>query len=229
MVSILPRRFDSAFWPGFFSPLRYFRELIKTGLFHSSVPALSTAWMIEKKEYQALGGIESVARKVVPEHYFAKQLSRQHKYAFLRTNDFLQVATAKSLTEQIRTSLRVIYPGQHRRMEWTLLASLGMFVCLCLPFFQFARSTINDELSMIIVYGIIISCLTVSHLLITTFTNPILWPLALLNLPYLASQEIVLTIISMYKYEFGEVYWKERNICLPVLQAIPRLPDVLQK
>lgn len=226
MLSVLPHRNTSSFWPGFFSPLRYLREILKVSIYKPSVPALSTAWLVSRKSYDDLGGIESVARKVVPEHYFANRLSKLGTYAFVRTNDQLQVTTAKNLREQMNTSLRVIYPGFHGRLEWSAISSMGALLLLFAPFVQLGYHATNSGGAFTIVYAGIVSVLSVAHLLIALTTNPVLWPLAVVNFPYLVLQEIVLGFISMYRYEFGNVYWKQRNICLPIMQVIPRLPDI---
>ena len=41
-----------------------------------------------------------------------------------------------------------------------------------------------------------------------------------------AIYDICLLNYSMLRYEFGEVIWKDRNVCIPVMQAIPRLPPI---
>lgn len=226
MVSVLPRRYMGTFWAGFFTPLRYFKEMLKTGILRSNVPSLSTAWLIQREAFEDVGGMPSVARKVIPEHYFANRLSAQKRYAFVRSNDYLQIATAKSLSEQVRTSLRTLYPGLHRRMEWVPIVSMLLILGIVAPYWQLGWALQSGDMRMALVYGAIISMLTSAHLLVTTVTNPVLWPLAVINLPYLALQEVALYFISMYKYEFGTVIWKDRNICLPVLQAIPKLPSM---
>jgi hypothetical protein len=30
----------------------------------------------------------------------------------------------------------------------------------------------------------------------------------------------------MWQYEFGEVIWKDRNICIPIMQVVPELPKI---
>jgi hypothetical protein len=203
--------------------------MLKSGIFYTNVPALSTLWLIEREAYDNLGGMPSVARKVIPEHYFANHLHSDKKYAFVRTNDYLHVSTAKSLREQLATSNRTLYPGLHRRMEWVAVVCVAIAVLLLAPFVAVFSSLMNGDMLRSVIYLICIGCLTLSHLLVTTYTNPVLWPLAIINFPYLAMQEIVLYARSMYAYEFGEVVWKDRNICLPVLQVIPRLPSADEK
>lgn len=227
MISILPRRFNAHFWAGFASPLRYFRELVKINYNKRNTPALSTVWLISREAYESTGGMDSVARKVIPEQYFAGELNKKKQYAFVRTNDYLQISTAKKLNEQIRTSLRVIYPSLHRRMERVALSVLFLFIFMVLPYVFSVYYFIVGQggwqmLAVLITCGL----LTVTHALITSLTNPIIWPLSLVNLPYAAAQEIVLSFVSMVRYEFGEVDWKGRNVCLPVMHVIPRLPKI---
>jgi hypothetical protein len=38
--------------------------------------------------------------------------------------------------------------------------------------------------------------------------------------------DIALLNYSMWQYEFDEVIWKDRNVCIPVMQVIPKLPKV---
>ncbi len=226
MISLLPHRFGPSFWAGFFSPLRYFREMLKVSIVRPKVPSLSTAWLINKDAYFSLGGVASVSRKIVPEHYFANLLSVDKKYAFVRTNDILQITTVKSLAEQMKTSLRVIYPGFHGRMEWSAVSNVAGLLLLFAPFAQLLYAVQGGDVKSVFIYAVVVALLTASHLLIVLFTNPVLWPLAIVNFPYLVLQEIALGVMSMYRYEFGEVYWKDRNICLPNLEAIPHLPKI---
>jgi hypothetical protein len=50
--------------------------------------------------------------------------------------------------------------------------------------------------------------------------------LPLLAFPIAVIGDVVLLNCSMYKYEFSEVIWKGRNVCLPVMRVIPRLPKL---
>jgi cellulose synthase/poly-beta-1,6-N-acetylglucosamine synthase-like glycosyltransferase len=226
MVSVLPTRYDPAFWKGFFSPLRYFRELSKISPAVGGTPTLSTLWVIKKSAFDHVGGFGAATRTVIPERFFAKELSRTKQYAFIRSSSRLQVATAKAVSEQIDTSIRVSYPAQHRRLEANALSNIGMFVFMFLPFVQFIHAVIGKQYINALLSGIAAALLAVAHLAIVTTTNPILWPLAVINMPYLVLQEIALCALSMYRYEFGEVIWKGRGISQPVMQVIPHLPSI---
>ncbi len=227
MISILPHRAGNGYWLGFFTPLRYFREFVKINIFGQNPPALSTMWLIKREAYKSIGGIEGVARKVVPEHYFAKQLSANNRYGFVRTNDYLQVETSKTLSQQIDTSIRVLYPSLHRRIEWNLMTMIFMASLYFMPFVQSIWLGLNGNHGTVFWLSLLAAgCLTLSHIVITLVTNPPLWPFAVINFPYLVLQDIVLNFISMYRYEFGEVYWKGRNICLPVMHVYKNLPPI---
>lgn len=229
MVSVLPRRADHSFITGLFAPLRYFRELSKINLRHS-VPALSTLWLIERKAYEEVGGIESVARMIIPEHYFASQLTKKSAYYFVHTNDYLQVGTIKTINEQLATSIRTLYPGMRRRIENVALYIVFSVTMLLMPFVQLVYGLVGNPSGYYFWSGLLAcSFLVIAHCLVTIYTNPIVWPFALINFPYLVIQEMVLAVISLVKYEYGEVYWKGRNICQPVMHVIPALPPLPPK
>ncbi len=52
-----------------------------------------------------------------------------------------------------------------------------------------------------------------------------LW-LGLVLLPLLDAAQ---SIVSMVRYEFGNVTWKDRNICMPMLVYERSLPDIDSK
>jgi hypothetical protein len=49
-------------------------------------------------------------------------------------------------------------------------------------------------------------------------------PWKLLVMPAAVGLDILLLHTSMFDYEFGEVIWKGRNVCIPVMHVVPRLP-----
>jgi hypothetical protein len=52
-----------------------------------------------------------------------------------------------------------------------------------------------------------------------------LW-LAPFNIFFAIILDIAALNISMYMYEFREVLWKGRNVCVPVMRVVPRLPKI---
>jgi len=227
MVSIMPTRYGGAYFSGFIAPLRYLWEIALPRDIVKRPPVLSTVWLIKNKALKKFGGLEAVARTVIPEGYFSRELAKSNQYAFLRTNSYLQIQTAKNITEQFKTAVRTRYPQVHKRMEWTALQSLGIAIFMILPTALLVSSIwVEYSWYVIALAAISTGSLLLSHITITTITNPVMWPLSLVNLPYLLLQEIVIINYSMYQYEFGEVIWKGRNICLPVMHVYPHLPKI---
>jgi hypothetical protein len=71
-------------------------------------------------------------------------------------------------------------------------------------------------LTMLIAVNTVISRLTVKRT----------WLVGLVSLPFLVLLEWYVLVRSMIAYEFGVVKWKERNICLPMLQIEKELPKL---
>jgi hypothetical protein len=46
-------------------------------------------------------------------------------------------------------------------------------------------------------------------------------------LPVAAVYDVWLLNYSMWQYEFNEVIWKGRNVCIPVMHTVPSLPKML--
>jgi hypothetical protein len=45
-------------------------------------------------------------------------------------------------------------------------------------------------------------------------------------LPVAGVYDVGLLNYSMWQYEFNEVIWKSRNVCIPVMHVVPTLPKV---
>jgi hypothetical protein len=41
---------------------------------------------------------------------------------------------------------------------------------------------------------------------------------------FAAVYDVLLLNYSLVKYEFGNVVWKGRNVCIPVMRIVPKLP-----
>lgn len=225
MLSILPVRAKQSILVSFLSPLRYFWEMSAPRRLHPHQrPAvLSTVWMIEKKALHDSGGFAAVSRAVSPEGYFAK---RAKAYRFVRSSTDVSVLTSRSLRNQYETAVRTYYPELRRRIHRAMGMTVLGLGSLVMPFVLWIVFLISqDPLPAII---LIPACLllTASHATVVAAVNPAGWLVALLNFPIVALQEMVLLNVSMYRYEFSEVYWKGRNICYPVMRVVPRLPGL---
>lgn len=208
-------------------PIRYLRELILPRHISKRPPVLSSCWLIRNSSLQRAGGFAAVARTIVPEAYFAGQETVQNAYSFLASGPTFGITSVKNPADQRATTVRVTYPGTHRRPQTVALFTLIFIGWVAVPivallhalvFGQYIMLAAGAALIMIIcgvTYNIALQLIYGRRLLrhIATF------PLAVLA--YIAAMNY-----SMYKYEFSEVLWKGRNVCLPVMHVVPRLPKV---
>ena len=77
--------------------------------------------------------------------------------------------------------------------------------------------------------GVACVLLIATHVSIVYVSNPGNVPVALVNFPIAAAMELAYGLISMYQYEFSVIDWKGRNICIPVMHVVPKLPDLPPK
>jgi hypothetical protein len=49
-------------------------------------------------------------------------------------------------------------------------------------------------------------------------------PEGFLAFPFAAIYDICMLNYSMWQYEFGEVIWKDRNVCIPIMGVTDKLP-----
>lgn len=222
MLSVLPKRTDQSISASIVQPMRYWWELALPRRLFNRPAVLSTLWMIERNTLQKAGGFEAVSRSVIPESYFAKQLVSKDAYGFVRSGGDLLVLTVKSFHDQFDRAIRYRYPEVHRRLELVLglsLAETGLFL---LPFVVFIVGLFIYIPAALVAAG---ACmlLIVAQYLILAATSTATAHFALINFILAILMEIFVGNYSMYKYEFSEVDWKGRNICIPVMHTVAHL------
>ncbi len=226
MISVLPRRLAGTALDAIIQPMRYWWELTLPRRLFNRPAVLSTCWLIKRKVLEDLGGFSAVSHSIIPEGYFARELVKRDGYSFIRADDELDIQTRKSPAEQISTAVRMRYPQFRRRPEWVLLAVFVHVSVLILPI-GIALSSVLQGFSLIRVLAMVVSLLfIVIHVIIVQASNPSNTLVAIINLPLAAISELVLTLASMYQYEFSVVEWKGRNITPPVMHVIPHLPKL---
>ncbi|MET1032871.1 MAG: glycosyltransferase [Candidatus Saccharimonadales bacterium] len=231
MLSVLPQRQQSAI--GHFSlvqAMRYWWELVPPRRFFNRPPVISSCWVIESSALQNAGGFAAVARSIVPEAHFARQLIVNDEYSFLRSSDALGVESNKHVADQHNTAVRMRYPQMHRRPEQTALITLLELFFLVLPFvltivgFLMAIGTAAHMLA------VIASLLLIAAYELTVLTTRVnTWWFGLVAQPFAVLVDIGLLHYSMWKYEFSTVDWKGRNVCVPVMHVVPHLPSVKKR
>jgi chlorobactene glucosyltransferase len=224
MVSVMPRRLTSDISGSIIQSMRYWWELVPPRRYFNRPPVLSTCWLIRRKKLKALGSMEAVRHAIIPEGYFARELIKTDGYSFIRADDTLDVQTGKRLRDQYDTAIRTRYPQLRRRPEMALLLTLVQFLFLIGPFVLLGASLWTDLGVARPLAALASGCLVLIHVMIVRASNPANVALALFDLPFALMTEVVLGYISMFKYEFSTVTWKDRNICIPVMHVIPSLP-----
>ncbi|HEX5744030.1 MAG TPA: glycosyltransferase family A protein [Candidatus Saccharimonadales bacterium] len=228
MISILPhntepRRGGLSSW--FMQANRYAWELTLPRRMVRRPPVLSTCWLIHRQALERAGGFEAVRRRGVPESYFARALADIKGYGFLMSGPAMGVSSVKAPREQRATAIRTRYLQMHRRPEMTALVGLAESAVLVMPFALLAASLVVGQwlTAGLSALSIIANVMVYSRIFNLTYRRFLLKGLWLL--PFAALYDVWLLNYSMWRYEFRDVIWKGRNVCIPVMRVIPKLPE----
>ncbi len=226
MISVLPIRVTSSNLASLIQPMRYWWELALPRDLFKSPPVLSTCWVANRHELIKIGGFKAAKNSVLPERQIAKRFYVDRKYTFIKTTDLIDVQTVKPISDQRDTAIRVRYPQVRKRPELVMILLFFHLTVLLMPYALIIYLITTGNILSVILAGVIIVINLSTHISIMYVSNPSSVPIALINYPFVIIAEIIIGLISMYKYEFSEVKWKERNICIPVMQVTPKLPHI---
>ena len=228
MMSVLPMRAQSV-WAeaSLLQPMRYFWEICLPRRFFKRPPVLSTCWLITAEALIRAGGFEAVSRSITPEAHFARQAVIGDRYSFIRADAALGVVSTKPVHEQYDTTVRTRYPQLHRRLELVAVTTLLELALLLGPLiglltlWRFPHKVLLGSiwLVLVLVLEAVYYLVAVRTKLNSPFLSWLLFPAA-------AVVDIGMLHVSMWKYEFGTVNWKGRNVCIPVMRVEPRLPKI---
>lgn len=217
MVSVLPQNYQSLGANTLFGTLQYYWQ-IALPITKRRVPVSGKCWLIKAETLKDLGGFGSVKHKIIPEGSFARRLFGENTYRFFVSDLRLGITTSKSRKEQIRTSLRLLYPTFKRQPFFMLLGLLGLGF-LFLPFAMIFVAGLAGNIIVMVLSGVAAWLLLLGYALVLQRTHPGTWALGFLCLPFGLIQEAFLCLASMLSYEFSEVNWKGRNVCYPVISG----------
>lgn len=227
MVCVMPRNILPRGRVPLIQPMRYAWELVLPRRWIHRPPVLSSSWLITKKSLQQHGGFEAASRMVVPEAYFARRAAEHDKYSFIASANTFGITSVKNFADQRDTATRVAYPQTHRRPEMVVLLTLAYVLWVGLPIIAILHAAIGRVIDIGLILALCSLCINgaVYAMLyrLAYGKSPLV---AVLSLPIAALVNVGLLNYSMYKYEFSEVIWKDRNVCLPVMHVIPRLPEI---
>lgn len=224
MISILPLNSSHDPVMSLVQPMHYWWELALPRKLVNRPPVLSSAWIIKTRSLRELGTFEAVSRSVRPEVYFAKQLIPSNKYAFAISDKDLALESSKSSRQQLSQALRLSYPRLHQRLEMVSILTLEELILFVAPFALLTLSLIWGELTMIVLAALVCLALLATHGLIVASTTKKTSLAGFLTFIPSVIMELVTANISMLRYEFGTVTWKDRNICIPVMRTVSNRP-----
>lgn len=231
MLSLIPRNVVPAALSvrssTLLQPMRYAWELALPRRLFRRPPVLSTCWIAKRDLLTSAGGFGAVSRSVVPESYFARVSAVHDGYSFMRSSERIGVASSKSLDEQQATAVRTRYPQVHRRIELVCLLTVAESVGLIWPFMLLALALAHGyQPSFVIISALTVAILIATYAILVTLTYRVWLVRSLVLLPMVAYIDIVLLNYSMIRYEFFDVEWKGRNVCIPVMRVVDHLPPL---
>jgi hypothetical protein len=228
MVSVLPQNRLGVKLPTLLPTMDYFWRMVWP-ITRRHVPVSSKFWLIKSLSLKQLGGFASVSHKIVPEESFARRLFSMHSYHFVMAHKTMGLTTAKKWRGQVDTTLRLLHPLARRQPLLVLLMMLSIVALSNAPLLGLvilAATGVHNTLMWVCLACVVL--FTLNYGLVIGRTQPRNWLLAMFLWPLAVSQELALMIVSMLQYEFGEVNWKGRNVCYPVLglpQPLPPEPE----
>ncbi len=228
MLSVLPtRKPDEHRRISFLQPIRYYWELCLPRRVFKRPPVLSTCWLITADALTRFGGFASVAQSVSPEAHFARKAVIADSYIFVRSNPLLTLYSTKTLDEQYNTTVRLRYPQLHRRLELVVVTTLFEMVFLVGPFVGLVASVWLEYGSLFAwIWGCAVAAIQVMYYHVGVFTRLNHAMVAIGTVPFAFLTDICVVHVSLLRYEFGEVSWRGRSICLPVMRVEPALPKL---
>jgi glycosyltransferase involved in cell wall biosynthesis len=224
MACLLPINFYLEPSSMFMHPIRYWWELILPRRVFNRPPTISSCWIINKKFLNSIGGFTAVKKNIIPEGYFARKAVENDGYSFMRSGKNLEIQTQKSVSDQRETSIRIRYPQTHRRIEIVALITVIAIILIVVPITSVIVG-ITDDNQLLLAVGILCYLLaSITQFLIYSATSPGLSIFSIMTyIPSLVN-DIAITNESMLKYEFSNVEWKGRRVCLPEYEVVSELP-----
>lgn len=223
MISLIPTNNKNkvdGLWQLLVQPSRYAWELALPRRFLNRPAVLSTCWMISRNLLLSSGGFEAVTNTISPESYFARRaIADRDGYSFMQADSVVALSSVKSISDQRDTAVRTRYPQLHKRPEIIGIVTAAEFGALILPMiFVVIGVTVSNPF---VVFFALISALLQQYsygkVVELTYRKHILS--GYFALPLAAIFDIYLLNTSMIRYEFGEVIWKDRNVCIPIMDV----------
>jgi hypothetical protein len=145
----------------------------------------------------------------------------------MRASRTLGIESTKPAKEQHDTAIRMRYPQLRRRPENVFLLGQAYGFFMLLPFvLVIAGFWISIGLAAHLMAVAASALYIATYLMVVVATRTGSPWIGLAALPIGLLYDLALLHVSMWKYEFSEVDWKGRNVCIPAMHVIPHLPKI---
>lgn len=201
MVSAIPLRNHRWELSTLMTTMRYFWILMR---FSPNYPrAASNVWLIKRELLlEQLETDTSLPLSMLMETTIARKLAAKRHYRLVLSNDWLGIRYEKKWSSQLETSIRLLYPQCH-----TSLAQVaGLVLLLAITLVPYVAWWWQLWALVLIVMQYVVGYYYLSHIWQRyRFIGAVLVPVTIV-------QEIILLIVSAYKYKTGTVTWKGRPL-----------------
>jgi glycosyltransferase involved in cell wall biosynthesis len=223
MISILPRHKNPFSGAAVMEPLRYFWNIFLPLTFRRT-PVDGHFWIIRRDVLARLGGIKGQSYKIAPENALARRLIAKNSYRFFISGGFTRATNTEDLGHEFDSAVRNSFPRYENSITRSLLGALGHLILLA-PFVIFALAYLVGGYNAILtlVSAVVILLEWVAATIYAFLTRPASAYLAWVFWPFQLIQEVVITLVSIYKYKFGHIEWRGRDIKLLVTN--PKRPE----
>ncbi len=204
MISVIPLRSHRWEASTLLTTMRYFWALIR---FSPRRPrAASNVWLIERElMLEQLEIDATLALSMLMETTIARKLAALGQYRLALSSDWLGICYEKKWSSQIETSIRLLYP----QCNASIVQVIGLVVLLAVALIPYIIWWWQPWALVLVAVQYAIGYYYLSYIWLSNrLIGAILVPVTI-------AQEIILLIVSTYKYRLGTVTWKGR----PILKA----------
>lgn len=211
MVSVLPCRVDGWRASVFFSPLRYFWEVITSR--HIEPATASSAWLVQRKILlQTFNGFTDLKAAIQPEAKVAATLSKVNRYRFIMSDENLGVAYEKKWRSQLVTSVRLLYPLCRQNL-FLAMALAALLALLATPYAIIINGLFSQSFTALHWFALVVAVMLSTAY--SYYTSKV-WAkggfIGAFLFPAIVIQEIILVCASFIQYKRKTVRWKGRPI-----------------
>ena len=221
MISVMPKNYlksGLSLASFIMQPVRYAWELVVPRYYLKRPPVLSTCWAIYKDKIDNYGSFKAISRSSDPERYFAaKAYSESHAYNFIMADSKIGLFSQKTFGEQFATAVRTRYPQTHRQIETVGLLSIAQVFIFLEAFYGLIWGLTLSDFAVVALSLVSLISLSLIYQAICQQTYLKFLPLSLIIWPIAVIYDIATLNYSMWQYEFNQVEWKGRNVCLPIM------------